>query len=212
MNLESINHFVKSVPNTVNWFDWAVLILIIVGGRIGKKHGMTAELGVSLQWTAIVAAGAFLYRPIGDALSSGWHFSPLFCYIFAYVGIGLLVKFLFSVLTKGAGGKLVSAENLSGRTDYYLGMAAGTVRFLCILLAALALLNARQYSAQEIAQAKAYQDKNYGSEFFPSLSSVQSAVFQHSFLGKMLKAKAGFLLIAGTAPTASKPTLKEYSL
>ena len=50
------------------------------------------------------------------------------------------------------------------------------------------------------AMAK-FQNDNYGSQFFPTLSSVQSSVFEKSFLGPQIKKYASFLLIKPTFPS-----------
>ena len=69
-------------------------------------------------------------------------------------------------------------------------MIAGIIRFACILLFFLALLNAPYYSAAEIAATKAYNNRWYGGgmkefsgDFFPSLQQVQAGVFVNSISG-----------------------------
>jgi hypothetical protein len=183
----------------INWFDFLVVIMILLGANKGRKNGMSEELMVSLQWAAIVFACAFLYLPLGDMLAQSSPLSHLFCYLVAYIGVAIGVKIAFSVLKRGAGGKLVGSS-IFGRGEFYLGMVAGGVRFACILLAACALLNARAYTTQEVAKAVAFQNDVYGSTFFPELYSVQAEVFKESFTGKYLKDYAGFLLIKPTAP------------
>jgi hypothetical protein len=154
---------------------------------------------ISLQWVAIILIGAFFYRPIGDVLAQSSAFSHLFCYIAVYIGIAMVVKVIFALLKKGAGGKLVGSS-IFGRAEFYLGMVAGGIRFACIVLAAMALLNARAYNSQEITNDLKYQKDLYGSNFFPQLYSIQAAVFRESLVGKAVKDHAEFLLIAPTAP------------
>ena len=185
----------------VNWFDLLVVIVVMLGIRQGRKNGMSVELVPMLQWMVIVAAGAFLYRPLGDALADSAPLQSLFCYIAMYIIVAMLVKCGFLLVKKLAGGKLTGSD-VFGRAEFYLGMLGGAVRFCCILLAALALLNAPYYSAAEIAKNQAYQNDMYGSDFFPGLSNVQIQVFKESFLGGLLKKKAEFLLI--------KPTKAEH--
>jgi uncharacterized membrane protein required for colicin V production len=183
-----------------NWFDFLVLIVALLGINKGRKHGMSVELMICLQWVAIVLAAGFFYRPVGDALAQASSiFGHLSCYIAAYLGIALAVKLAFLLLKKGTGGKLASSS-LFGGGEYYLGMMAGVVRYVCVLMAILALLNARFYSTQEINAAIAFQNDVYGSTFFPELSSVQQQVFSNSVLGDLVKKHAEFLLIKPTAP------------
>jgi len=79
-------------------------------------------------------------------------------------------------------------------------MAGGAVRFACILIAAMALMNARLYSRYELEAAKAYQLEVYGSNFFPEFSAVQQQIFKESLIGSALKKNAEFLFIAPTKP------------
>ncbi|EEF61127.1 CvpA family protein [Pedosphaera parvula] len=183
----------------INWFDIAVVIVVLLGINKGRKHGMSGEMMVMFQWMAIVAVGALFYKRLGDMLSDSCPFAHWTSYIAVYITIAIVVKCIFSVLKKGAGGKLVGS-NMFGASEYYLGMIGGVIRFLCILMAGLALLNARFYSPQEIAQYDAFQRDVYGSTFFPDLSTVQQEVFKSSYLGKLVKTNAEFLLIKSTPP------------
>jgi hypothetical protein len=91
-------------------------------------------------------------------------------------------------------------------------MVAGAVRFLCILLAGLALLNAPFYSTAELAKSKAFQVEVYGSNFFPGLGAAQVQIFKESFLGSLLKNNAEFLLIASTKPESKEIKKKKDDL
>lgn len=181
----------------VNWFDIAVIIVVLLGINKGRKNGMSGELIGMLQWIAIVAAGAFFYKQLGDLLYTAAPFSRLGCYIVTYIAIAIVVRIIFGLWKKGSGGKLVGS-NMFGSAEYYLGMVGGTVRFLCILLAGLAILNARYYSPQEIASNTAFQNDVYGSTFFPDLSTVQTGVFKESLMGSLVKQRAEILLIKPT--------------
>ncbi len=183
----------------INWFDFVVVIVVLLGANRGRGNGMSQELVVCIQWLAIVAACAFCYRPLGDMLAQSSPLSHLFCYLVAYVGMAMLVKGIFSLIKKSAGGKLVGSD-VFGAAEFYLGMVAGAVRFTCILLAALALLNAREYTSQEVARSLAAQNELLGSNFFPDLSSVQLQVFKESFTGPYVHEYGAILLIKPTAP------------
>jgi hypothetical protein len=79
-------------------------------------------------------------------------------------------------------------------------MPAGMVRFVCILISMLALLNARHYTQKEIIDREKYQKDVYGSEFFPGLSTVQRTVFKDSLVGPQIQKHLAFLLIKPTSP------------
>jgi uncharacterized membrane protein required for colicin V production len=183
----------------VNWFDFLVVIVVLLGISRGRKHGMSVEMMVTLQWLGIVFAGAMLYRPLGDLLADSSPMSHLFCYITMYILVAIVVKTTFSLFKKALGGKLVGSSVFGG-AEFYLGMVAGAVRFVCILIAGLALLNAPYYTTQQIAYSKAQQVDLYGSNFFPELSGVQLDIFRNSLMGSLIKDRAEFLLITSTKP------------
>jgi uncharacterized membrane protein required for colicin V production len=182
-----------------NWFDFLILVVVLLGIVRGRKNGLSQELLPMLQWLVILFAAAFGYKPAGDFMAQNSVFSPLFCYVICFITIGIGVKILFSLVKRALGGKLVGSD-VFGSTEYYLGMLAGMVRFTCVLLFLVALLNARLYSAAELKAMKKYQDEVYGSNFFPGLHTVQSDVLRNSFLGPNIRRHLGFLLIQPTPP------------
>lgn len=180
-----------------NWFDAVVLIVLLWGLNKGRKHGMSEELMVTVQWIVIIVAGALLYQPLGDWLAKTSPVSHLFCYITIYICAAIVTKIAFSTFKKIVGGKLVGSD-VFGSAEYYLGMVAGAIRYACMLFAVMAVLNAPYYSAQDIAAAKAYNNDMYGSNFFPSVQSIQQDVFTDSLIGNLVKQRAGRFLITST--------------
>lgn len=195
----------------INWFDVLVLIMLLIGWQRGRKRGMSLEFMTMLNWLAVILAAALVYRPLGDLLLTVMPVSKLFAYILAYLLVAAAVGGVFTLLKRSVGGKLTGSDSF-GRGEYYLAMPAGMVRFLCILVAGLALLNARLYRTDEIKAAQQYQMDNYGSEFFPTLQAAQVQVFQQSFLGPHIKDYLGFLLIEPTQPGPSQIRRAEWSL
>jgi uncharacterized membrane protein required for colicin V production len=192
-------HGVSANQLPINWFDVIAVGVLLVGLNKGRKNGMSEELMITLQWMAIIAVGAFAYRPLGDMLAQTSPVSHLFCYIAIYVTAAVVTKLAFGMFKKAIGGKLVGSD-IFGGGEYYLGMVAGAIRYTCMLIAVLAILNAPFYSAADIQAQHAYQDKWYGSSFFPSVASVQQEVFKSSLLGSLIKKRASVLLIASTKP------------
>jgi hypothetical protein len=111
-----------------------------------------------------------------------------------------LILIVFAYVN-GTVGRKLSGSDTFGKGEFYLAMPAGILRFACVLIALLALLNARLYRTAEIKEMEKFQNDNYGSQFFPTLSSVQSSVFEKSFLGPQIKKYASFLLIKPTFPS-----------
>jgi uncharacterized membrane protein required for colicin V production len=195
----------------VNWFDCLVVVMLLLGFRQGRKNGMSQEMIPTGQWLAIIFAGAFLYQPLGDMLSQSSPMTHLSCYIAVYIGLAIVVKIAFTLVKKSLGGKLVESSVFGG-AEYYLGMISGSIRFSCILLAVMALLNAPYYSPQEVAFNKAKDLELYGSNFFPGIASVQSDVFRHSLIGSLVKDRASFLLISSTKPEVKQLKKRQVDL
>jgi len=195
----------------IGWFDFAVVAVLLVGVLRGRKNGMSEELMPFLQWLVILGAGAYLYEPLGVFVIQNAGSSLLFGYIVAYLVLAAAVKGVFTALKRASKGKLIGSD-VFGRGEYYLGMGAGTVRFACGLMLALALLNARLFSYAEVAAMQNFQMKEYGSEFFPTHQTIQQQVFVKSFIGPRIKESLGFLLIKPTAPEEKQLRRKELNL
>jgi hypothetical protein len=84
------------------------------------------------------------------------------------------------------------------------------VRFTCITLTALALLNARYFSPTEVRAMEKYDEEWYGSDFFPGLQSLQTTVFDKSLTGPWIKENLGFLLITPTEPEDKQLHQRDY--
>ena len=120
-----------------------------------------------------------------------------------------LILLVFALIKRAFGGKLLGSD-VFGRAEYYLGMGSGLVRFGCMLLVALALLNARYFSPTEVRAMEKYNDDVYGSDYFPSLHSVQEAVFEKSVTGPLIRQHLGFLLIKPTEPEKKEFHQKDF--
>jgi uncharacterized membrane protein required for colicin V production len=192
-----------------NFFDFILVAVLVAGILRGRKHGMSEELLGLLKWLAIIIVCALIYEPLGKLFVS--QFTLLSCYIMAYLTVGLAVLIAFAGIKRALGGKLLGSD-LFGKAEYYLGMGSGMVRFTCMLLAALALLNARLFSTDEVKAMENFQNDVYGSNFFPTLHTVQSAVFERSLLGPWIKDNLSFLLIKPTPPENRQFKQKEFQM
>ena len=184
----------------INLFDLVLVAVLAAGIFRGRKHGMSEELISLLTWLAILFGCAAIYEPGAELIEGLTNmFSRLTCYLIAYLAGAILIFLLFVGIKRGFSGKLLGSD-IFGRTEYYLGMGSGLVRFSCMLLAALALLNARYFSPTEVRAMEARDIDIYGSDFFPGLHSLQTTVFDRSLTGPWIKENLGFLLIKPTQP------------
>jgi uncharacterized membrane protein required for colicin V production len=196
----------------INLFDLMVIVVLTAGILQGRKHGMSEELLSLVKWLFILFTCAAIYQPGGELIAQFTSmFGRLTCYLMAYVAGVLVLVLLFAAIKRALGGKLLGSD-IFGRAEYYLGMGSGLVRVSCILLAALALLNARYFSPAEVRAREKYDNDVYGSSFFPTLHSVQVTVFDRSLTGPWIKENLGFLLIKPTQPESKELHQKEFNL
>lgn len=183
-----------------NAFDLVLVVVLGIGIYQGRKEGMSGGLIPLFRWLCIVFVCAVAYEPVGQFFNQSTNlFSALSCYIIAYAGSALLIVALFLGIKHALGGKLLGSD-LFGGTEYYLGMGSGLIRYTCIIIAFLALLNARLYTSAEIKARERYVNDMYGKDYFPGLQILQSLVFEKSLTGPWIKDNLSFFLIKPTAP------------
>jgi uncharacterized membrane protein required for colicin V production len=196
----------------VNWFDAAVLLILAFGLFRGRKNGMTKEFLRVFQWLSLVIVCGFFYEVAAQALinMAGW--SKPASYFSGYLILAFLVWFVFVILKKIFVPRL-TGSNIFGGAEYYMGMFSGMIRFACMLIFALALLNAKVYTPAEIAANQAYVQRWYGGgvysgNYIPDLHTVQESVFKKSFVGPYIKDYLGTLLLNTVPPESKKPAAK----
>jgi len=183
-----------------NFFDVALVAILGVGIFHGRKEGMSQGLIPLFRWLCIVFLCALAYEPVGQFFNQSTSlFSALSCYVIAYVGTALVIVALFLAIKHALGGKLLGSDVFGG-SEYYLGMGSGLIRYICIVIALLALLNARQFTTTEIKAREKYVNDLYGKDYFPGLQVFQSFVFEKSLTGPWIRENLSFFLIKPTLP------------
>jgi uncharacterized membrane protein required for colicin V production len=171
---------------SLNSFDLCVLAMLVIGVIVGRRRGMSLELLSVLQWLLIVFVGAMGADVLGKMLADVSGISPLITYITAYLLTAIVIKLIFVMIKRMAGEKLVSGE-MFGSFEYYLGMFAGMIRFACMVIFFLALMNAKRVTKAELEAQLKYQQDWAGSVYFPPFGSVQKWVFEESLAGRTVK-------------------------
>jgi hypothetical protein len=148
------------------------------------------------------------YEIVGQLLDnlSGWGKLP--CYLLGYF-IVMFAVYLCFLLVKKLFMERLTGSNFFGTGEYYLGMISGMIRYACLMLVALALLNAPYYTAGDVIKSKAYAARWFGGglysgNFFPTLQSVQEEVFKNSLIGPLIKNYLGVLLINSVSAGADE--------
>ncbi len=184
-----------------NWFDIVAVVVLGFGLFRGRRNGMSKELLPVLQWLVIVSVSGLVYPKLAAVLARLVPDKFWTCFL-SYMALAAVVFIVFTILKQQIAEKVVAGDFFKGG-EYYLGMMAGMVRYACVLVFVLALLNAPVFTAAEISAVVARDQQNFGGgansgfsgSYFPHLFQIQAAVFKDSFLGPRIKANAGMLLI-----------------
>jgi uncharacterized membrane protein required for colicin V production len=193
-----------------NWFDLALVLVLAFGFWRGRKRGMTKELIPTLKWAAILLVAGLCHPFLADFLQQqgivarvfGSHFNQRTAALMsAYLLIASVIFVIFTVVGRKLNPKL-EGSSFFGGNEYYWGVVAGLVRYVSLVLIALALLNAPFYSQSDIAASKAYNNRwyggglqNYSGDFIPSVYEVQDYFFKQSLIGPSIKNNMSVLLI-----------------
>jgi uncharacterized membrane protein required for colicin V production len=196
----------NSLP--LSWFDGVVAMVLVFGIFRGRTNGMSKEILPLSEWFAVIFISGLFYSFVAEWIARLAGLGALFSNILGYMFLALVIFLIFSTIKRSLGLRLFGS-NMFGNAEYYLGVPSGMVRYACILLFALSLLGARQYTSQQIQASNDFQQRWYGSHFFPDLYEVQDAVFKKSFTGPYIKKYLSVLMIEPT--TSGGTTLQAAS-
>lgn len=198
-----------------SWFDFALVCIIAFGFWRGRKHGMSREALPTAMWLIAVICGGFFCQPLGEMLAKTGYVAKVFgsgynqltmAKVACYLGLGFVAFIINSILKKKFKEK-IAGSNAFGSNEYYFGITAGIIRYACITIFFLALLNAPFYSSAERVADKVFKnrwfgggEKNFSGDFFPSVYDIQDDVFKKSFTGSAIKGLLEPILIPSAAP------------
>jgi uncharacterized membrane protein required for colicin V production len=186
----------------LNWFDVLTLVMVCIGVYVGRRRGMSSELLDLTQWVLAVGAGAWLGGSLGRFYAQELGVGAVPGYIAAYLTITGSILLVFFLIKRFHGEKLVSAD-FFGPAEYYLGMIAGPIRFLCIVVFAMALLHAKPVNEQDLAKQIHSQNDSLGAIYFPPFGSIQNSIFKDSSTGRLVIEHAPMLLITADPKAGS---------
>jgi uncharacterized membrane protein required for colicin V production len=196
----------------VNWFDGVVVGMLIIGLFVGRKRGMSKEFLPLFKWVSLVVVCGFFHPMAAQLLVNTAQLGSVSSNIFGYLLLAAVIFIVFSIINWLVASRRTE-NNIFGGSEYYLGMLSGMIRFVCMVLPVVALLNAPYYTAAEIKKHDAYVKRWFGGglysgNYFPSVHTVQEQVFTKSFLGPYVKDYLGRLLIEVAPPPAATPEKK----
>jgi uncharacterized membrane protein required for colicin V production len=183
------------------YFDGIVVVWLLIGIFRGRKRGMTQELLPTLQWLAIVILAGLFYSSVSAFIfqNTSGAFNRLWSNITAYLLIAFAINLLFIWIKQSLGDKLTGSD-LFGRSEYYLGMLAGLLRFACMIVVLCALMHSRVYTRAELAETEKMQKKNFEDIRFPTYGSIQHAFLTESYAGRLIQDNLHSFLIASALP------------
>jgi uncharacterized membrane protein required for colicin V production len=185
-----------------NYFDMVAVVWLIIGFFRGRKHGLSQELLPMLLWLGIVVAGGLYYARFSGIVHQYTQFGPLWSNVTSYLLIALGVYLIYRWFRQMFAEKLVEKDPF-GRGEYYLGMTAGVVRFACMIVVAMSLMNSRVATAAELAQMEKFQARWFSDIRFPTYGEFQQDALLKSFSGKWVETHLKPVLIASVTYTAS---------
>jgi uncharacterized membrane protein required for colicin V production len=197
--------FMKPEVIPLGPLDLMTVAVLIVGILRGRRRGLSQELLPTLQWITIVIVAGLFYEVLAGVLASTQVLSPAFYNLGSYVLIAMAVRIVFGVLKKFFGEKIAGSD-FFGRFEYYLGMAAGAVRFTCIYFFLLSFLHAPYYTPDMLAADAKAQEKWFGDIRFPTVGGVQQSFFKGSASGWTAEKCLGNVLVKSMA--APPPDLR----
>ena len=133
----------------INWFDVMLGVVLCFGLWRGRRNGMSKEVMLVLQWLTLVLVSGIGYPLFAPTYANTLGLGKVASAMLGYCTLALATFLVFYIL-KGIFVPRLTGSNFFGGGEYYLGMLSGMIRFACMLLAALALLNAPSYTAEEI--------------------------------------------------------------
>ena len=185
-----------------NSFDLVVVAVLGFGLFRGRRNGLSKDLLPLLQWLIIVPVCAFGYQTVGRYLKVGANLDEFWSLLYGYLALALGVFTVFVGVKRIYAERMVKSNFFRGG-EYYLGMISGVIRYACLLVFLMALLNARIYTQAEIDKMKADDKQGLGGgvfsgDYIPHVFEVQNWVFKESFTGSCVKNNLPMLLIATT--------------
>jgi hypothetical protein len=174
---------------TFDWFDLVFVALLIMALYRGRHNGMTKELIPFLQWVTILLVCGLVDPILGPIFVAQLKLSQMWGFLAAYAALFVVVTIPFSIIKHKYAKDLSTSDYFKGN-EYYLGMIAGVIKWMCILLVVMAVLNAPVYSQADIAAHQAYEHEVYGGgeqgfsgDYFPTIQTIQEVVLKDSATG-----------------------------
>ena len=142
-------------------FDIVVLVWLAIGLFRGWRNGISLEVLLLPQWAAAAAVGAVAYPYLGGLILHMSNCSMVAGARWGYLIPALIAYAVASRIRHLVGNRLADAD-LFGKAEFALGTIFGALRFSCMLLIVIALIDA-YLPAEWEARAKSARLEGMGS-------------------------------------------------
>jgi len=184
----------------LNMFDAVLAGALGWGIYQGKEHGASTTHVSVVQWMLIGLAGGFAGNLLGSLMFSILG-SAYWGQLTGYLLWIFIVAAFFAFLNSKGKGEWKDADWF-GRLEYPLGVLGCVLKYFCIILTIMSILNAKHYSAEDIRKDRAWQIEEFGSALFPTFTMLNNTVFNTSFCGPYVKKAFSWAIL----PSAKAPT------
>ncbi len=179
--------------NSPNLYD-AIFVAAVLAGMWTSRKGLPVELLPVARWLTVVLVGAVVYKPIALFFVGLTNISFTTAAVWTYIVVTFGVVMAFVGL-KTAIQRTLESSTFLGKADQPLGMVAGGVKALFVIVAVMAVLNTQKSSAAQLAANARMQQDSFGDISFPTPSRLQHDMVAESWFGGLVSSRASFLLI-----------------
>ena len=187
---------------SLNMFDALILGALGWGIYQGKEEGASSTHVSVVQWMLIGLAGGFMGNLLGSFLLMIFG-SPYWSQLFGFFLWIFMVACFFAYLNSKGKGEWKDADWF-GRTEYPLGILGGLIKYFCIILTIMSILNAKHYTPAMIKADRDWQIEEFGSMLFPSFTMLNNTVFNTSFSGPHLTKVFGWAILPSAKPPVKR--------
>lgn len=181
----------------LNMFDALVLGALGWGVYQGKQQGAASTHVSVVQWMLIGFGGGAMGNLFGSFLSSILG-SPYWSQLIGYFVWIFIIMIVFAFLNSKGMGEWKNSDWF-GRLEYPLGILGGLIKYFCIILTVMSILNAKHYTPAMIKADRDWQIEEFGSTLFPSLTMLNNMIFNTSFSGPNIKRVFGWAILSSAA-------------
>jgi uncharacterized membrane protein required for colicin V production len=177
-----MNHLLRAG----NWFDIAVLFLVLLGARRGFRQGLSEEFIGLLQWLAGLSLFGFWHMSWAHELSRWFKIRLVYGELLVVLGLLMGTSWLSSKIEEIWIENSFNLEIATG-IDQFLGMFCGLLKSMCLAFALMALLSFPSFTKSDLISSKEYQREWFGTLEFPTVGDLQQEVISQSYTGQKVQ-------------------------